>query len=137
MRKVLRIRITRVLPAPPAVVFKALTDARQIATWSGQAARIGRRPGGTFEMFDGWATGRVVVYRPPLRFAYTWRVDGWKPTWDNSLVEWRLGAVPRGTKVELIHSLLPTAREARDHKGGWDEHVFEPMREYLKAGCGV
>lgn len=61
--------------------------ARQIARWSGQAARIGRRPGGIFETFDGWATGRVVVYRPPLRFAHTWRVDGWKPTWDNSLVE--------------------------------------------------
>jgi uncharacterized protein YndB with AHSA1/START domain len=126
------IRLTRVLPATPAVVFKALTDVRKVKKWSGQAARIGRRLGGTFEMFDGWATGRVVVYRPPLRFGYTWRVEGWKPTWDNSLVEWRLSPARGSTRVELIHSLLPTAKEARDHKGGWEEYVLGPMREYLK-----
>ncbi len=127
------IRLTRTLPAPPALVFKALSDARQIAKWSGQAARIGKKPGGRFEMFGGWAMGRVVVFRPPSRFAYTWRVDGWKSAWDNSLVEWRLSRAGRGTRVELIHSLLPTATEARDHKGGWDEFVFEPLREYLKT----
>jgi uncharacterized protein YndB with AHSA1/START domain len=126
------IRLARVLPAAPAEVFAALTDARQVRRWSGGAARIGRRPGGPFEMFDGWATGRVVVYRPPSRFAYTWRVDGWKSIWDNSLVEWRLTRAPRGTRVELIHSLLPTAKEARDHKGGWDEYVFGPLGEYLR-----
>ncbi len=126
------IRITRRLPGSPAAVFKALTDARQIAAWSGQAARIGRKVGGRFEMFDGWATGRVVVFRGPARFAYTWRVDTWKPAWDNSLVEWRLTRAARGTKVELKHSLLPTAKEARDHRGGWDEYVFEPLGEWLK-----
>jgi len=134
MKTVRRIRITRVLPAAPAVVFKALTDVGQVARWSGGAARIGKRPGGTFEMFDGWAMGRVVVFRPPSRFAYTWRVDGWKPEYDNSLVEWRLSRAPRGTRVELIHSLLPTAKEARDHKAGWDDYVFEPLGEYLKRG---
>ncbi len=126
------VRLTRTLPAPPAVVFKALTDARQIARWSGQAASIGRKPGGRFEMFDGWAMGRVVVFRPPSRFAYTWRVDGWKSAWDNSLVEWRLSRASRGTKVELIHSLLPNAKEARDHRGGWDEFVFEPLAAYVR-----
>jgi uncharacterized protein YndB with AHSA1/START domain len=126
------IRITRVLPAPPAVVFRALTDARQIAAWSGQSARIGTKPGGRFEMFDGWATGRVVVFRPPSRFAHTWRVDEWKPEYDNSLVEWRLSRAPRGTRVEVIHSLLPTPKEARDHKGGWVEFVLEPLAEHLK-----
>jgi uncharacterized protein YndB with AHSA1/START domain len=127
------IRITRSFAALPAVVFEALTDARQVARWSGGAARIGRRLGGRFEMFDGWATGRVVVYRPPSRFACTWRVDGWRPAWDNSLVEWRLTRVPRGTRVELLHSFLPTAGEARAHKAGWDEYVFEPLREYLNT----
>ena len=126
------IRITRVLGAPPAAVFRALTDARQIAAWSGQSARIGRRPGGRFEMFDGWATGRVVVFRPPSRFAHTWRVDEWKPGYDDSLVEWRLARAPRGTRVEVIHSLLPTPKEARDHKGGWVEFVLEPLAEHLK-----
>jgi hypothetical protein len=30
--------------------------------------------------------------------------------------------------VELIHSFPPTAGEARAHKAGWDEYVFEPLR---------
>jgi len=127
------IRITRTFAAPPAVVFEALTDARQVARWSGGAARIGKRLGGRFEMFDGWATGRVVVFRPPSRFACTWRVDEWRPTWDNSLVEWRLARVPRGIRVVLIHSLLPTAKEARDHRRGWDAYVLGPLGEYLKG----
>ena len=126
------IRVTRVLPAPPAAVFRALTDARQIAAWSGQSARIGKRPGGRFEMFDGWATGRVVVFRPPSRFAHTWRVDEWKPEHDDSLVEWRLSRAPRGTRVEVRHSLLPTPKQARDHKAGWVEYVLDPMGEWLK-----
>ncbi len=125
--------MTRMLPGSPATVFKALTDARQIAAWSGQAARIGRKVGGRFEMFDGWATGRVVVYHAPTSLAYTWRVDTWRSEWDNSLVEWRLSRGPRGTQVELKHCLLPTAKEARDHKGGWDEYVFEPLADYLNA----
>jgi len=126
------IRLHRVLPAPPAVVFKALTDPRQVATWSRHDARIGRRLGGPFEMFDGWATGRVVVFRPPRRFACTWRASSWRATWDNSLVEWQLTADARGTKVELVHSLLPTAREAADHRKGWIAYGFEPLGEYLR-----
>jgi len=126
------IRVTRVLPAPPAAVFRALTDARRIAAWSGQSARIGKKPGACFEMFDGWATGRVVVYRPPSRFAHTWRVDEWKREYGDSLVEWRLSRAPLGTRVEVRHSLLPTAKEARDHRGGWVEYVLEPLGEWLK-----
>lgn len=130
--RVPNIRLTVEIPVPPAQVFKAMTDARQVARWSGQGARIGKRPGGAFKMFDGWATGRIVAYRPPSRFAYTWRVDGWKPDWDDSLVEWRLTPSPRGTRLALIHSKLPTVKEARDHKGGWPEFVLEPLGKYLK-----
>jgi uncharacterized protein YndB with AHSA1/START domain len=121
-----------VLPFPPAVVFKALTDPRQLAVWSGAGARVGRRVGGRFEMWDGYTTGRIVAWGPPSRLAYTWRQDDWKPQYDNSLVEWSLSRVPGGTRLALRHSLLPTAGEARAHRAGWTKYFLRPMAEYLK-----
>jgi uncharacterized protein YndB with AHSA1/START domain len=126
------IRITVVIPFPPARVFRALTDAKDIRAWSGAPGRVATKTGGAFRMWDGWNTGRVLARRPPTSLAYTWRKDSWADGTKDSVVRWKLTRIPAGTRVSLVHSKLPSAWEYRDHKGGWPKYFLKPMERYLK-----
>ena len=131
-RRVPAIRITVEMPAPPAQVFRALTESRVIRAWSGSPGRVARKAGGRFWMWDGWNTGRVISRRPPTVLAYTWRKDSWAPETRDSLVRWKLTAVEKGTRVSLVHSRLPSLWEYRDHKGGWPRYFLKPLERYLR-----
>ena len=126
------IRITMVMPAPPARVFRALTNAKDIEAWSGAPGRVATKVGGAFRMWDGWNTGRVLARRPPTALVYTWRKDSWPDDTADSVVRWKLTRVPVGTRVSVVHSGLPSMWEYRDHKGGWPKYFLKPLAAYLK-----
>jgi uncharacterized protein YndB with AHSA1/START domain len=126
------IRITVVMPVPPARVFKALTNANDIEAWSGAPGRVATKVGGPFLMWDGWNTGRVLARRPPSALAYSWRKDSWPDETADSIVRWTLTRVPEGTSVAMVHSRLPSRWEYRDHKGGWTKYFLKPLAAYLK-----
>jgi uncharacterized protein YndB with AHSA1/START domain len=128
------IRLTRVMPYPPARVLRALTDSGELRAWSGATGRVAARVGGAVSMWDGWNTGTLVARRPPTTLAYTWRTESWKPGVPPSVVRWRLTRVPGGTRVSLVHSRLPNLREYRGHRGGWTKYFLAPMEEYLRSG---
>jgi len=126
------IRLTVDIPAPPARVFKALTDSRAIGAWSGAPGRVGAKVGGPFRMWDGWNTGRVLARRAPTTLAYTWRKDSWPEDVRDSVVRWKLARTATGTRVTVVHAKLPTMWEYRDHKAGWPRYFLKPMGRYLK-----
>ena len=126
------IRITVVMPFPPARVFKALTDPKDLEGWSGAPGRVAAKVGGPFRMWDGWNSGRVLARRSPTALAYTWRKDSWPAETQDSVVRWKLTRVPGGTRVSVVHSKLPSTWEYRDHKGGWPKYFLKPMAAFLK-----
>ncbi|HTT66787.1 MAG TPA: SRPBCC domain-containing protein [Gemmatimonadales bacterium] len=126
------IRLTVDIAAPPARVFKALTDSRHIKAWSGAPGRVARRAGGPFRMWDGWNTGTVLSRRAPTALAYTWRKDDWAPGTKDSVVRWTLKATAKGTRLVMVHSKLPSMFEYRDHKSGWPRYFLKPMGRYLE-----
>jgi uncharacterized protein YndB with AHSA1/START domain len=126
------IKITLDIPAPPARVFKALTDSKAIKAWSGAPGRVATRVGGRFLMWDGWNTGKVLARRAPTSLVVTWRKDDWPATTKDSLVTWSLEATAQGTRLLMVHSRLPSLAEYRDHKGGWAPYFLKPMVRYLK-----
>ncbi len=130
------IRLTVEIPVPPARVFKALTNSRDIRAWSGAPGRVGAK-GGPFRMWDGWNTGRVLARRAPTTLAYTWRKDSWSPDTRDSVVRWKLTPVASGTKVSVVHSGLPSTWEYRDHKAGWPRYFLRPVERYLKRVGGL
>jgi uncharacterized protein YndB with AHSA1/START domain len=119
------------IDAPPAEVFRALTDARRLRAWSGQAGRVPKRIGGAFSWFDGWVTGSVLAYDAGKQLAMTWAVSEWPKGTKASIVRMTFSGSSRRTTVRIGHTGLPNAKEASSHKKGWEEFVFGPMRVHL------
>ncbi len=118
------IRKTIVVDAPPKVVFKALTDEKELVRWMPQEARMDPRPGGEYEFKYHWAeksldsvaTGKILELIPNKRLSYTYVLtrlgsgtSGADSLMDhnvtNSVVTWMLDALPDGkTRVTVLHS---------------------------------
>jgi len=131
------IRKTIVVDAPPKVVFKALTDEKELVQWIAQEARIDPRPGGEYEFRYHWAekdlhsvaTGKILELIPDKRLSYDYAMtrlgsgtsgaDSLFPDVTNSVVTWTLDELPDGkTRVTLVHSGI--AKEAHERfDGAW------------------
>jgi uncharacterized protein YndB with AHSA1/START domain len=131
------IRKDVVVDAPPEVVFRALTDEKELARWMTQEARMDPRLGGECEFKYRWAakglhsvaTGKILELVPGKRLSYTYVLtrsgsgtgdaDSLFPDVTNSVVTWTLDALPDGkTRVTMIHSgIAKKAYERFD--GAW------------------
>ena len=127
-------------------VWAALTDAEQLSAWLMETdftPGVGQR----FAFFDHepWPDGQlhdvvceIVACEPPRRLAYTWASP---PKLGPTLVEWRLSAIPEGTRVLLSHSGFAEygddGREALDVlRDGWGGLLAEKLRSHLERTFG-
>ncbi len=130
--KTFSITLTHTFNATPAKVFDALTNSKALAEWSGEGS-VSNKVDGAFTMFDGWVEGKVLAYTSGKALAYTWKTTDWPEAWAPSKVHYTFEKTKTGTKLTLSHTNLPNAHEAKEHKAGWVEHVFEPLAEFLSA----
>jgi uncharacterized protein YndB with AHSA1/START domain len=149
------VRKAVVVDAPPQVVFKALTDEKELARWLTQEARIDPRPGGEYEFRYHWAekdmhsvaTGKIIELIPDKRLSYTYVIDrsgsgdsgadSLFPDVADSVVTWTLDALPDGkTRVTLVHSGIPEGAHDR-FDGAWGFWTGQLARQgRAKAGRG-
>jgi uncharacterized protein YndB with AHSA1/START domain len=123
------------IDAPLVTVFDYLTTEAGITAWMGQHAELDPRPGGGFAVdIAGHAIrGRYLHVEPPTRVVVSWGVAGSADLPAGaSTVEFRLTAIERGTRVELVHSGLPEA-ELEGHADGW-EHFLPRLRIVASGG---
>jgi uncharacterized protein YndB with AHSA1/START domain len=126
------IRKTVVVDAPPTVVFRALTDERELERWMPQKAKMDARLGGKLEFKYHWAergvdrvvAGEILELIPDKKLSYSWRspmADGRGGRDDSpssSIVTWTLEKLPNGkTKVTLAHTGFTGS--AQDAENGW------------------
>lgn len=124
--------LTHTFRATPVQVFDALINSKALTEWSGEGS-VSKKVGGAFTMFDGWVEGKVLAYKPCKELAYTWKTTEWPKEWEASEVRYIFAPTKTGTKVTLTHTNLPNAKEAKNHKTGWTEHVFEPLEKFLTS----
>lgn len=122
--------VSSIFAATCEEVFDALTNPKKLIQWQGKGF-ISHEIGGEISLFDGWVKGMVLDFKPGESFAYTWRPEEWLKDWEDSEVRFTFSPLKKGTKVTVTHSKLPNATEAKEHKLGWSEYVFEPLKEYL------
>ena len=125
------IKMAVILKAKPSEVFKALTNSRSILKWSGQRGKVEATIGGTFQMFDGWVKGKVLAYQNGKTLTYTWHPSDWSKETKSSIVTFKFTASGKNTKVLLTHNGFPDDATMKEHRAGWTEHVFDPLREFL------
>lgn len=117
------------LRAAPERVWRALTEAGEIARWFGDTAELEAREGA--EGWFGWKNhGRFAVRvercEPPRRFAWRWARKKDTPLDDSpsTLVEWEV--VPRGdggTTLKLRESGFERPEDREDNVGGWKSEL--------------
>ncbi len=130
-----------VLPAPPARVWTALTQADQLGAWFGTRASIDLRPGG--EVVFTWdhstgppsiSRGVIEIVEPVRRLAFRWQANpGQAPT---TRVEFTLEPHVEGTHLRVVESgfasLPPEWGMHASHAEGW-QHELGELAEYLGA----
>jgi uncharacterized protein YndB with AHSA1/START domain len=139
------IRKTIVVEASPSVVFKALTDEKELTQWfSNQGAVLEARVGGAVEFKflrpDGekhTMQGRILEIIPGKKLSYSWKFG---PAQDsNEVVTWVLEAVDGGgkTRVTLLHTGFkkPSQKELESGmslEAGWS-HFVGQLANYCKG----
>ncbi len=136
-----RIEKEILLRAPRARVWKALTTASEFGAWFGVKLESEFSPGArvkgqlTFKPYEHIIFDFIVDrIEPEHFFSYRWHPYALDPKVDYSsetptLVEFRLEAVPEGTRLTVIESgfdRIPVGRRAeafRANAGGWAEQL--------------
>ncbi len=112
--------------APPAAVYRYLTDGDRWARWQGESATIDPAPGGIFlmNMADGrTARGQFVELDQDRRVVFTWGwvdVPGIPP--GSTTVQIDLLADGDGTLIRLTHHGLPP-EQLPLHRVGWEHYL--------------
>jgi uncharacterized protein YndB with AHSA1/START domain len=138
------------IAAPPARVFQALTDERELSRWFKNPNcpvkfwQMDARTGGRY----GYATekgtvvvnhvnefechGEILEFDPPRLLVYTW-IGNWHENKDlRTVVRWELTPEKNGTRVKVTHSGLAREEVARkDYSGGWPG-VLEQLKQFAE-----
>lgn len=140
------LRLRRVLPFPPAVVFRALTDPEQLASWWGPTGftvpdvEFEPRVGGGYRIAmqppDGdlfHLSGEFREVDPPVRLSYTFRWDPPDPDDRETVVTLCIDEREAGAEVALTQGGFATPARLALHEGGWTESL-DRLEQLLGAG---
>lgn len=120
------------ISATPEVVWRALTDHREINAWGGGPSHMDAVVGGAFKMWDGeiWGTNTAVESEHELH--QDWSSSDMPKGSPASQAVFRLKATKSGTQLELTHENVPA--EIRDSVDeGWDIYYLGRLKEFCEA----
>lgn len=123
--------------ATPDDVFDFLVTHNGITAWMGEHATLNARVGGVFEVDIAGSPirGCYLEITRPNRVVVSWGVAGSDEfARGSSRVSFTLSAIPKGTRVDLLHSGLPEVRIA-GHEDGWAH--FLPRLALASEGAPV
>jgi uncharacterized protein YndB with AHSA1/START domain len=137
------LRLTRLIAAPPDIVFEVWTRPEHLIEWWGPAGfslpscELDFRVGGAFcyrmrnpDGGDHWLRGAFQEIEEPARIAFTFAWgDAERATGPVMLVTVRFEASGEKTRVTLHQAGLESESAARAHAGGWSTH-FDRLAAY-------
>lgn len=123
------------LPVSPERVYRAWLDGYEHGKFTGGAAHIDARVGGTYTAWDGYIQGQTLVMTPFSRIVQTWRTSDFPEDSLDSQIEIRLEPTCLGCMLTLDHTNIP-AGQAREYMQGWEDYYFRPLRDYFNKQLG-
>ena len=130
--------------ANTARVYRALTDAAEFdkvvqlsaAMNSGMKTGPGTKPtqidptsGGSFSLFGGYVTGRMLELIPDTRIVQAWRAGSWDEGL-YSIARFALSQTGTGTKLIFDHTGFPNAAAVHLAEG-WHINYWQPLAKSL------
>lgn len=113
----------------PHEVYEALMDSKKHAKFTGGKAKISRRVGGAFSVYDDYAEGKNLELVPDKKIVQSWHASDW-PEGVYSEVTFKLEPKGKGTKMTFIQKGIPAEMYA-DIKQGWIDFYWTPMKSML------
>jgi uncharacterized protein YndB with AHSA1/START domain len=132
VKKTRNIQQTVTFDAKPKRVFKALLNSAKHTAFTGEPARIDRKPGGAFACYGKYIQGITLELEPNKRIVQAWRSRNW-PKGTYSIVTFTFSRRAGGkTELRFLQIGVPADDYAEKCKG-WRTHYWEPLRRFLQA----
>jgi activator of HSP90 ATPase len=90
----------------PHDVYDALMGSKKHSIFSKEEAKISRKVGGKFSVFDGYATGKNIELIPGEKIVQAWHASDWE-TNVISTVTFELHQTKNGTQLIFTHGVVP------------------------------
>ena len=131
------------IAASPEAVWKAITQAEQLANWFPIEAEVEPGPGGRLTYSwgkDHSGSHRIEVWNPPHHLRTTWEVKLGEDEADRQLmVDWFIEGTAGGSRLRLVHSgFEPGVDWDEDFTGtqrGWSFELLS-LKHYLEHQAG-
>jgi len=138
--------VRRTFQAPRDGVFRAWTNAQELARWFAPSAEystkvpeLDLKVGGKYKVEMHHKSGNIHTvegtYReikPPEKIAFTWRWES-GPEAQESLVTIEFLDLGSSTEILLTHVQLPSAEEREKHAHGWNG-CLEQLARFVEVG---
>jgi len=98
---------------------------------TGGSAFVSDKIGDSYTAWEGYITGKNLELEPYKKIIQTWRSSKFEENEKDSQIEIRLSENGDETTLTLKHTNVPESGE--HYKNGWEEHYFEPMRNYFEV----
>jgi uncharacterized protein YndB with AHSA1/START domain len=131
--------LTATIPASAQEIYEAWLDSLAHSEMTGADAVMSDEVGAEVAAWDGYISGRNLELVPGERIVQSWRTKEFTDKHEDSIITLTLEELEDGTLLTLEHSKVPQDQRSYE-EGGWEEHYFEPMKEYFAkrrpAGAG-
>jgi len=127
--------LTTTLPASAAEIYQAWLDSQAHSEMTGGEARQSDQVGAAVSAWDDYISGRNLELVPAERIVQSWRTTQFTDEHEDSVIVVTLDEVEDGTLLTLVHRNVPEEQTGYE-RGGWQEHYFEPMKEYFAKRAG-
>jgi len=117
------------MKASPSKVFKALTDPKIIAKWSGAPAKMSAKKGAAFEIWEGDMFGKNLEVVKDKKLVQEWCTSTFK-----SKVTFTIKAKGKNAVVDLLHEDVP-AKDKNDYTSGWKDYYLGAIQELFLRGA--
>ncbi len=116
--------------ASPHDVYEMLMDSKKHGEIVGANAKITKKVGAKFTIYDGEIEGVNLELVPDKKIVQSWRYSDW-PKGHFSEATFLLEKYWGGTKMTFTQTDVPDDKY-EDVAQGWKDYYWEPMKELLE-----
>lgn len=121
--------VSDTIPASPDEIYRAWLSSEGHTSMTGGEANCSDEIGTEFDAWDGYITGKNIALEPNRRIVQSWRTTQFEDSEPDSQIEVLLKPAENGTLLTLKHTSVPD--DGDHYRSGWQDHYFEPMKEYF------
>lgn len=127
----MKFTLTTKVNASAEKIYTTWLNSKGHTEMTGGEAVISDTIGDAFTAWNGYIEGKNIDLEANKRIVQSWRTSQFEAQEEDSQIEVLFHEVDGQTEITLIHSNLPES--GAHYKKGWENHYFEPMKEYFSA----